>query len=88
MNLREQLQRRSRYTARKIVDGLEGREVCLNCGEAGYIEVHHIDGDYLNNHPLNLVPLCRSCHKHAHRAKQQAKRMKKMRADFNGLTSD
>ena len=38
---------------------------CSECGY-GYLEVHHIDGDRLNNNPENLITLCRRCHRKAH----------------------
>ncbi|MCD2204434.1 HNH endonuclease signature motif containing protein [Halobacterium sp. KA-6] len=44
---------------------------CPSCGyEArgvdGEFHVHHIDGDWLNGHPLNLIGLCARCHKRVH----------------------
>ncbi len=38
---------------------------CSDCGY-GYLEVHHIDNDRLNNNPNNLITLCRQCHREAH----------------------
>lgn len=39
---------------------------CADCGrsreEAKEIDVHHLDESQLNNHPDNLVGLCRRCH--------------------------
>ena len=88
MNPRTRLKIESRRSAREIVDGLEGRDECMVCGYNGHIEVHHIDGDWLNNHPLNLVPLCHKCHKHTHRGKKMMKRLRDMRTEFAELASD
>ena len=85
---RDRLKRKARKTARDIIDGLEGRDECIACGYNGYIEVHHIDGDWLNNHPLNLVPLCFKCHKHSHSGKKMMKRLQDMRREFAELASD
>jgi 5-methylcytosine-specific restriction endonuclease McrA len=41
---------------------------CVRCGSARFKEVHHIDQDPMNCDPLNLVTLCRSCHKLRHGA--------------------
>ena len=38
-------------------------EVCSRCGKRGVIEAHHYD--YLK--PLEVVFLCRSCHRRVHR---------------------
>jgi len=39
---------------------------CADCGrtreEAAQLDVHHLDESQLNNHPENLVALCRRCH--------------------------
>jgi hypothetical protein len=39
----------------------EFRHRCATCGRDGP-HVHHIDEDPANNDPLNLLPLCPSCH--------------------------
>ena len=88
MDLHEHLQRKTRATARNIVDDLDGRDSCLNCGDGPYVEVHHIDGDMLNNHPMNLAPLCYPCHKKVHRIKRSAERVEQMREEFAALGSD
>jgi len=40
-------------------------------------ELHHIDGNYLNNNPLNLIFLCVPCHSLAHRYLNRGIIMKK-----------
>ena len=88
LTLRERLGHRSRDQAREIIERLDGRDECLVCGYNGYIEVHHIDGDWLNNHPMNLAPLCRACHHDAHRTKQATKRIQQMKDDFAELGTE
>lgn len=83
---RDRLAIRSRQRAREIVERLDGRGECLTCGYSGYIEVHHIDGDWLNNHPMNLAPLCRACHHDAHRTDEANERIQQMKEDFVELT--
>ena len=86
--LHDRLAKRSRYRARERVKQLDGLDECVACGYNGYIEVHHIDGDWLNNHPMNLAPLCRACHHDAHRTEQANKRIQQMKDDFAELTGD
>ena len=35
---------------------------CQRCGRYGRMEIHHADGDPMNNDVDNLRTLCRSCH--------------------------
>ena len=85
--LRKRLCIKSRGTAREVIDGLEGRDVCMNCGSQGGIEVHHIDGDWLNNHPLNLIPICHSCHRIVHGQQAMMGRLAEMREEAARLSS-
>lgn len=39
---------------------------CVVCGEKNIVEVHHYDGDKLNNSPENLVPMCPTHHQYWH----------------------
>ena len=39
---------------------------CVVCDEKNVVEVHHYDGDHLNNKPENLVPLCPTHHRYWH----------------------
>lgn len=71
---------RADNTYRRIVRALPGevrykyRNVCYDywprccavCGSLIRVEVHHIDGDRMNYHPTNLVPLCKRHHNAAH----------------------
>ena len=48
---------------------IEGRTltICEECGSTDPpIQVHHIDGNPTNNHPQNLLVLCRNCHQSKH----------------------
>lgn len=39
---------------------------CVSCGATDEIEVHHIDGNQENTSLVNLMPLCRHCHRKLH----------------------
>lgn len=41
--------------------------VCLVCGFASVVDVHHLDEDHSNNSVDNLVPLCPNHHRMIHR---------------------
>ena len=45
--------------------------ICFICGTNKKIIVHHIDGNPRNNVVTNLQPLCRSCHRSYHAAKNR-----------------
>jgi len=85
--LRYHLKRRSRHTARKRVGEIDGDTDCVVCGSSNGIEVHHIDGDWLNNHPINLAPVCHRCHKSTHQAESTHKRVKDMRNELEEITA-
>ena len=40
---------------------------CNRCGKLDAIDVHHKDGNHLNNSRENLERICRSCHNREHR---------------------
>lgn len=50
------------HHARKAV----GPGPCATCGKLVGEDVHHLDGNHLNNALSNLIRLCRSCHSRAH----------------------
>jgi len=60
----------------------------VNCGDGPYVEVHHIDGDCFNNHPMNLAPLCYRCHKHIHELQRASDRVKDMKDELQALGGD
>ena len=53
----------ARYHARKIVPN----GCCNRCGKPNASDVHHRDGNHLNNSPENLERICRSCHVREHK---------------------
>lgn len=69
VDLRERLRMRSRAAARRRFWAEHDRDEyeCPGCGSDGPFEVHHRDGDWLNNHPLNLIGVCHGCHADEHR---------------------
>ena len=62
---------RSAHTsATRLAYSILGKpKVCEKCGSTKSIDVHHIDGNYNNNTPENLIILCRSCHMKEHNPK-------------------
>ena len=50
------------YHARNLLSG----GCCEICGSEKNVDVHHKDGNYLNNSLENLQRLCRSCHMKEH----------------------
>jgi len=53
------------YHARKLVPSGS----CVICAASSARDVHHIDGNHMNNEPSNLERICRSCHNRAHRSR-------------------
>lgn len=51
------------YHARKIV----APGPCSRCAKPDARDVHHRDGNHLNNDPYNLERICRACHNLEHR---------------------
>ena len=50
--------------------GLVSSRTCVKCGCEKALDVHHVDGNHLNNVTSNLMRLCRSCHTKIHRTKK------------------
>ena len=58
------------HSARSIAYSIkEMPKVCELCGSDRNIDVHHKDGNHLNNSFDNLITVCRSCHLKLHRKK-------------------
>lgn len=54
-------------TLRRRVRKRDGGQYCALCGGVVNVDVHHVDGNRMNNDLSNLVQLCRRCHGQAHR---------------------
>ena len=42
------------------------KEKCCICGHAENLHLHHVDKNFHNNDPSNLMTLCQSCHHDVH----------------------
>lgn len=42
------------------------KEACEKCQSSHELQVHHIDRNWKNNEPENLMTLCASCHAKEH----------------------
>lgn len=58
------------YAKHNEARAIMGDGSCLLCGSSRNVDVHHIDGNYLNNDVSNLCFLCRSCHNKVHRGSE------------------
>lgn len=61
---------KARYAAKHIRIAFEAyKPFCALCSESerACLDVHHIDQNYTNNVPDNLVILCANCHRKVHR---------------------
>lgn len=67
----EQSTERSEYYRRLCFESFEQK--CQICGFDEYVEVHHIDGNRLNNIQENLIPLCANHHVLVHKQKTHEK---------------
>lgn len=63
--------------------------VCPMCDRRrDYYEVHHIDGDWLNGHAVNLVALCYPCHKLRHGLPRRVASVNEWKAELETLGGD
>lgn len=61
----------SRIKARRLYIKAKMPLVCRMCGDKNKkVQIHHEDGDVLNNKLTNLIPLCVKDHKDLHRHKR------------------
>ena len=84
---RQRLLIRCRDTARKRFWRQHDREsyCCPICGYDGEaLEVHHRDGDPLNNHLVNLIAICNRCHRAEHRRRATNKGISEWKASLPG----
>ena len=70
---RERMLKKARDTGRMVFWSAFDREdyACPICGSDGPFEVHHRDGDALNNHLVNLIGICHLCHSAEHRRRKR-----------------
>src|SRR5262245_28986984 len=66
--------RKTRSVASKYARRLKPKAPCEICGETRQSQVHHRDGDYMNNAVENLMRLCQWCHGVAHRGPAASER--------------
>lgn len=74
---RQRLAEELRHTARRLYWSVydRGETVCATCGADEPLEVHHRDSDPFNNHLINLVAVCHTCHVHGHKRKRTSERL-------------
>lgn len=51
-----------KYTNKTYIRNVNA--VCYMCGESRkyLLDIHHLDGNKLNNIDMNIIPLCKKCH--------------------------
>jgi len=69
---------------RRAAFDAHGRE-CAECGVTDNLEVHHRDGDPLNNHLINLIGLCYRCHRMLHKRRSTARQLSEWKAKAESL---
>lgn len=79
---RQRLLIAARKTARERYWDVYDRDSyeCPVCGAADVsFHVHHIDGDALNNHFVNLIGICSRCHRHEHKRRRTEQQLDEWR---------
>lgn len=59
-------------TARHRVSSRTRKPTCEICDRADHLHVHHMDGNYHNNAPINLQTLCIACHMRHHKSQKRS----------------
>lgn len=87
---RMKLRVRSREAARDIYwKNIDiGHYECISCGTDENLEIHHRDGDWLHNHPINLVAVCHRCHKAEHRQRATIEKLQEWKEGFLAIGND
>lgn len=80
----------ARKTARELYWSAhdESEAVCAACGRDRPLDVHHRDGDPLNNHPINLIGVCKPCHHREHRMRNWHEELEAWKEGFLALGDD
>ncbi len=58
--------RRLRYEATRVLGRVGVPKMCVICGVAENLRIHHVDGYELHNNAENLRYLCSRCHRAVH----------------------
>lgn len=84
----KQSERRDTSEARSVYWSVydEDDYTCADCGSPDGIEVHHIDGNPLNDAIENLIGLCHACHRARHMRAHTDWRLNEMRREFDEMT--
>lgn len=81
MNIQSHATSREKYWSVHDRDEAE----CVVCGADGPLEVHHKDGDWLNNCLYNLFAVCRSCHKREHKRRRTQDGLNQWKSELEAL---
>ncbi|MFD1512667.1 hypothetical protein [Halomarina rubra] len=78
---------KARHRAREVFWGVHDRDAyrCPSCGGRGPFEVHHRNGDWLDNRRQNLIGVCHACHRRAHRERNTDARLAEWKSELAGL---
>jgi len=77
LTVRRRLRIKARRTARELYwsEFQKDSAECVSCGTSDNLEVHHRDGDVLNNHIINLIAVCNRCHYAEHHRRSTRTRL-------------
>lgn len=90
MNFRKRLLIKARRTARELYWSEFDQEqaVCAACGRDRPLDVHHRDGDPLNNHLVNLIAVCKPCHRQEHKIRSRHASLESWKSRVDDLGRD
>ena len=58
---------------------------CEICGWQYSKDIHHVDGNYKNNAPENLITLCRNHHDYMHRVMSKAEQLNRLVKELSAV---